>query len=96
MVKNSPATAGDTGDVGSIPGSGRDFPPGKEMATHSSILAWEVSWTEEPGGLVSPWCHKRVGCNTGTKQQQNQINSMVTGNQESWCQGKGARPNGLV
>ena len=23
----------------------------KEMATHSSILAWEISWTEEPGGL---------------------------------------------
>ena len=25
----------------------------KEMATHSSILAWEISWTEEPGGLQS-------------------------------------------
>ena len=25
----------------------------KEMATHSSILAWEVPWTEEPGGLQS-------------------------------------------
>ena len=25
----------------------------KEMATHSSILAWTVSWTEEPGGLLS-------------------------------------------
>ena len=27
--------------------------PGEEMATHSSILAWEISWTEEPGGLQS-------------------------------------------
>ena len=27
----------------------------KEMATHSSILAWEISWTEKPGGLHSPW-----------------------------------------
>ena len=27
----------------------------KEMATHSSILAWETSWTEEPGGLQSMW-----------------------------------------
>ena len=26
----------------------------KEMATHSSILAWRISWTEEPGGLYSP------------------------------------------
>ena len=25
----------------------------KEMATHSSILAWKISWTEEPGGLQS-------------------------------------------
>ena len=29
----------------------------KEMATHSSILAWEISWTEEPVGY-SPWGHK--------------------------------------
>ena len=38
-----------TGDLGLFPGSGRS--PGEEMATHSSILAWEISWTEEPGGL---------------------------------------------
>ena len=30
---------------------GWDNPPEKEMATHSSILAWEIPWTEEPGGL---------------------------------------------
>ena len=30
----------------------------KEMATHSSILAWRIPWTEEPGGLYSPWGHK--------------------------------------
>ena len=30
---------------------------GKEMATHSSILAWEMSWTEEPGVLHSGKCH---------------------------------------
>ena len=46
MVKNLPANAGDTG---SIPG--REDPLKKEMATHSSILAWEIPWTEEPGGL---------------------------------------------
>ena len=28
------------------------------MATRSSILAWEVPWTEEPGGGYSPWGHK--------------------------------------
>ena len=51
MVKNPPANAGDAGDMSSIPGLGRS--PGGEMATHSSILAWESPWTEEPGGLQS-------------------------------------------
>ena len=31
---------------------------GKEMATHSSILAWEIPWTEELGRGYSPWGHK--------------------------------------
>ena len=39
------------GDMGSISGSGG--PPEEEMATHSSILAWKISWTEESGGLRS-------------------------------------------
>ena len=30
----------------------------KEMATHSSILAWKIPWTEDPGGLYNPWGHK--------------------------------------
>ena len=30
----------------------------KEMATHSSGLAWRIPWAEEPGGLYSPWGHK--------------------------------------
>ena len=33
---------------------GLENPLEKEMATHSSILAWRVPWTEEPGGLQSP------------------------------------------
>ena len=37
------------GDLGSISGSERS--PKKGMATHSSFLAWEISWTEEPGRL---------------------------------------------
>ena len=31
----------------------REVPVEKEMATHSSILAWKIPWTEEPGGLQS-------------------------------------------
>ena len=42
---------GQAGAVGLIPGS--EDPLEKEMATHSSILAWEIPWTEEPGRLQS-------------------------------------------
>ena len=51
VVKNPLANAGDVRDTGSIPGLGRSLEEG--MATHSSILAWRISWTEEPGGLQS-------------------------------------------
>ena len=40
-----------SGDSGSIPGLGN--PLEEEMATHSSILAWRIPWTKEPGGLQS-------------------------------------------
>ena len=40
VVKNPPANAGDMGSI-------------RLVATHSSILAWEIPWTEEPGGLQS-------------------------------------------
>ena len=41
------------GDPGLIPGSSQEDPLEKEMATHSSILAWRIPWTEDPGGLQS-------------------------------------------
>ena len=47
----SKASAYNVGDLGSIPGSGRSLE--KEMATHSSILAWKIPWIEEPGRLQS-------------------------------------------
>ena len=46
MVKNPPANAGNAGSV-----SGLGDPLKEEMATHSRILAWEIPWMEEPGGL---------------------------------------------
>ena len=49
MIKNLPANAGDKRDAGSIPGSGRS--PGNRNHFHSSILAWRIPWTEEPGRL---------------------------------------------
>ena len=48
MVINLPANAGDTGSNPGLGGSSE-----KEMATHCSILAWRVPWTEEPSGLQS-------------------------------------------
>ena len=48
-------------------------PLGKEMATHSSILAWEIPWTEEPGGL-QPMGLQRVGHYLVTEQQQQNEN----------------------
>ena len=51
VVKNPPANAGDVRDMGSI--LGREDPLEKEMATQSSIRAWRIPWTEEPGGLQS-------------------------------------------
>ena len=46
-MENPPANAGDLGLLG------QEDSLEKEMATHSSILAWEIPWTEERGGLQS-------------------------------------------
>ena len=50
MVNNPPAIQETR--VGSL---GQKDPLEKGMATHSSILAWKIPWTEEPGGLQSMW-----------------------------------------
>ena len=39
-----------------VPSLGREDPLEKGMATHPSILAWRIAWTEEPGGLQSVYC----------------------------------------
>ena len=49
VVKNLPSNAGAMGDLC------QEDPLEEEMATHSSILAWKISWKEEPGGLQSMW-----------------------------------------
>ena len=48
MVKNLPANAGDLRHM--VPYLNQEEPL-EDMATHSSILAWRIPWTEEPGGL---------------------------------------------
>ena len=61
MVKNPPANAGDLRDmsVGNtrVRSLGQDDPLKEGMATHSSILARRIPWTEEPGGLQSIGSH---------------------------------------
>ena len=54
-VKNLSANAEDLGltQVREIPD--QEDPLEEKMAIHSSILTWEIPWTEEPGGLYSPW-----------------------------------------
>ena len=58
---NPPAKAGGERDSGLIPGFGK-IPLEEEMAAHSSILAWRIPWTEEPGGVQSIGS-QRVGHN---------------------------------
>ena len=48
MVKNPPAK-----QETRVQSLGQEDPLEKEMAAHSSVLAWEIPWTEEPGGLQS-------------------------------------------
>jgi len=49
VVKNLPANVGDGREMGSISGLGRSAREGHN--NHSSILAWRIPWTEEPGKL---------------------------------------------
>ena len=58
VVKNPPANTGDLRDV--VQPLSREDPLEEDTATHSSILAWRIPWTEEPGGLQSMASH-RVG-----------------------------------
>ena len=65
MVKNLPTNAGDTG---SIPGLERSPGEGNPGVTHSSVLAWKIPWTEEPGRLESMGL-QRVRHDLETKEQ---------------------------
>ena len=60
MAKDSTCNAGDTGDL--VRTLVWEDPLEEEMATHSSILAWRIPWTEESGGLQS-MRSQRVGNN---------------------------------
>ena len=67
VIKNLPAN---TGGMGLIPGL--EDPLEKEMTTQCSVLAWETSWAEEPGGLQSMGS-QGVGHNWEIKQQEQSV-----------------------
>ena len=71
VVKN---LAANTGNTGSIP-VGEDLLE-KEMATHSSIFAWRIPWTEEPGGLQTVRV-QRVEHNLASKQWRWDSNHII-------------------
>ena len=71
MVKNLPAVQ----DMW-VPSLGREDPLEKELATHSSMLAWEIPWAEEPGGLQSMGSQKsqtQLGDSTTTTTLRNAV-----------------------
>ena len=55
MVKNLPAMWETW-----VQSLGCEDPLEEGIASHASILAWRIPWTEEPGGLYSPWDHKEL------------------------------------
>ena len=59
VVRNLPANAGGIRDMGSV-FLGQEDPLEEAMATQSSILAWRIPWTEEPGGL-QPMGSEKIG-----------------------------------
>ena len=72
-VKNLPGNAGDTGDVGFIPASGRS--PGGESDNPLQYSCLEIPWTEEPGGLQSMGS-QRVGHNLETEHAEKCYHSL--------------------
>ena len=59
------------------------------MATHSSILVWRIPWTEEPGGLYSPWGRKE-------SDMTERLHCMWSRGRSSWLSGKDAAQEMLV
>ena len=74
VVKNLPAVQETW-----VQSLGWEDPLEKEMATHSSILAWEIPWTEEPGGLQSTGSQKvRHDLQLSTHTSRHEISDVIT------------------
>ena len=56
---------------------GQEDPLEEETATHGSILAWEISWTEEPGGLQIMGPQSQTGLSTYTQSHLSEIANVM-------------------
>ena len=79
-IKNSPAVQ----EMQECRSLGWEDPPEKEMATHPSILAWEVPWTEEPGRLQSKGS-QRVRHDLQTKNNNRKFRALGAGGGREIC-----------
>ena len=75
VLKNLPSNTGYTREESLIPGLGRS--PLVENEIHSSILAWKIQWTEEPGGLQSMGYQKWTHTNTHTPKNKTKQKHLV-------------------
>ena len=75
MVKNLPANAGVIKTW--VRSLGWEDPLEEGVATHSSILAWRIPRTEEPGGLQSTGS-QIIGCDCATKRSKHTVNNLTT------------------
>ena len=82
VVKNPPAKQ----EI-QIQSRGQEDPLEEEMATHSSILAWEISWTEEPGGPHSMGS-QRVGHDWATETHTHTLHKIS----DQWAEESGDEP----
>ena len=87
MVKNPPANSRDIILETWVRSLSQEDPLGEGMATHSSILAWKIPWTEEPGGLQSKESHRVVHdrSNLALMQALESENYFVRANGFSLC-----------
>ena len=103
MVKNLPAQTGDSRDACSLsvhgrvpsPSRGHEDPLEKETVAHSSILAWEIPWTEEPGRLQCMGLQSQIQLNTHPpplKQNENPPDSHTNERTESSGTGQWGPP----
>ena len=64
---------------------GQEDPLEQQMATHSNVVFWKIPWTEEPGGLYSPWGHKELDTTEHAQTEAQTDRALILlGNRRKW------------